>query len=644
MGAATDTDASVDLRTAARCTLSGGRPRMEKLPGVRVVHVVRQFHPSVGGLENFVGSLAKHQRQRGIDARVITLNRLFHNPRSILPRNDEINGVPVRRIRFFGSQRYPLAPSVLAELDGADVVHVHGVDFFVDFLAATKPFHRKTLVLSTHGGFFHTQFARDLKAIYFRLVTRRSLQAYECVFACSKNDQSLFQPVRSKRMVLIENGVDIDKHRSAASVVPTLSFVFVGRFSTNKRLDRLIEVFRALHDLESECRLVIVGRPGDLSDSDLACEIGARGASSFIEVHVGLDDEEVAEIFGRCSFFITASEYEGFGLALVEAASAGLIPIANRIQSADEIHRRLGIGLLVDFSDHSEAAKCISEFVKCASGHLRTDRATLIRRVESFGWPIRTRRFNAEYAALIRSRVHTVMGVRITTGCRASALSIVRAALNAGGPLNIAFANAHFLNVSFRDAAFRERLRRFLVLNDGVGVSIAFRLTGSPPPEENLNGTDLIPYLLQTIDTPLRIYLLGGRPDVVRAAERVARRRFPNHRFVGHHHGYLNDVDSGKLCAAIRRVRPDVVLVAMGSPLQEDWIANHAHETGATVHIAVGGLLDFISGAKPRAPRWIRALRSEWVFRLLLEPSRLWHRYLIGNFAFLVNVLRTRDG
>src|SRR5690349_11548212 len=128
---------------------------------MRVLHVVRQFHPSIGGLESVVAGLAGEQRRNGIAAEVLTLDRLFHDPtRRRLPATDQVGDIPIRRIPFAGSRRYPLAAPVLRHLRGFDLVHVHGVDFFSDFLAATQPLHKRPLVLSTHGGFFHTSFAR----------------------------------------------------------------------------------------------------------------------------------------------------------------------------------------------------------------------------------------------------------------------------------------------------------------------------------------------------------------------------------------------------------------------------------------------------------------------------------------------------
>src|SRR6185436_7718073 len=155
----------------------------------RIVHVVRQFHPGVGGLENFVDQLARRQADAGHKVRVATLNHVFdHENGATLPPREERHGFEIVRFAFIGSRRYPVAPSVLKATRGADLVHVHGLDFFADYLAATAPWHRTPLVLSTHGGFFHTDFARNLKKVYLASVSRASLSQFGAVIACSTED------------------------------------------------------------------------------------------------------------------------------------------------------------------------------------------------------------------------------------------------------------------------------------------------------------------------------------------------------------------------------------------------------------------------------------------------------------------------
>ena len=110
------------------------------------------------------------------------------------------------------------------------------------------------------------------------------------------------------------------------------------------------------------------------------------------------------------------------------------------------------------------------------------------------------------------------------------------------------------------------------------------------------------------------------------------------------HDGYFKPSEEPAILERIRGLKPDILLVAMGVPRQELWIARHITAEHCTMPIAVGALLDFMSGAVPRAPKLLRQLRLEWVFRLMVEPSRMWRRYVLGNPLFLARVLRQKLG
>ena len=162
-----------------------------------IVHVVRQFHPGRGGLESVVLELASAQVKSGHRVRVVTLDRLFQAAdRQRLPATDTHDGIEIVRIPYFGSTRYPIAFSALRHIEGADVVHVHAIDFFFDYLAWTKPIHGRTLVVSTHGGFFHTAYAARLKRLWFGTVTRLSMKFYAGVAAVSAFDFEQFRAIR----------------------------------------------------------------------------------------------------------------------------------------------------------------------------------------------------------------------------------------------------------------------------------------------------------------------------------------------------------------------------------------------------------------------------------------------------------------
>jgi exopolysaccharide biosynthesis WecB/TagA/CpsF family protein len=206
----------------------------------------------------------------------------------------------------------------------------------------------------------------------------------------------------------------------------------------------------------------------------------------------------------------------------------------------------------------------------------------------------------------------------------------------------VSFLNAHNANIAYRDPVFAEALDDFLILPDGVGVDMAAKLLYGAPFPDNLNGTDFVPAFLQASPRPLTVGLLGASRVNAEAASVKLAALAVQHKFVVIHDGYFSSAEEPTIVDRIASLRPDALLVAMGVPRQELWIARHIDARHCTLPIAVGALLDFLSGTVPRAPLWMRRLRLEWLFRLLIEPGRLWRRYVVGNPLFLWRVVRQK--
>ena len=327
---------------------------------MKVVHIVRQFSPSVGGLEDTVLNLTRAQRDRlKIDASVLTLDRLFTAP-DVLPANDVVQGVPVRRLPWSGSSRYPLAPSVLRHLKGADLVHVHAIDFFFDFLALTRPLHGRRLIATTHGGFFHTGAFKRVKKLWFQTLTRASITAYDRIIACSQSDAEMFRASAGERLVLIENGINQAKFQDAASQTARKTILSFGRFARHKRTDALLGVFKHLVALDPGWRLVIAGREADQKASELVDMVRQFDIADAVRFVFDPSDAELRNVMRESSFFASLSAYEGFGLAAVEAMSAGLVPILSGIPAFARLVSAADAGLIVDADAPAAAAAAIA--------------------------------------------------------------------------------------------------------------------------------------------------------------------------------------------------------------------------------------------------------------------------------------------
>ncbi len=212
------------------------------------------------------------------------------------------------------------------------------------------------------------------------------------------------------------------------------------------------------------------------------------------------------------------------------------------------------------------------------------------------------------------------------------------------GQTVVSFVNAHNMLVMLRDGAYRDVLVRNLVLPDGVGVDIASRVAHGASFPANLNGTDFVPALLTFMEVPKRIGLIGSRSDIIEKAAGNFRYHAPWHDFIIISDGYFDKSASKDVVAEIERQKLDILIVGMGTPLQEKWVADHIRPQHARLVLTVGALFDFVSGTVPRAPKMVRTLRLEWIYRLVQEPSRLWRRYVIGVPIFLFQIMWHRFG
>lgn len=233
-----------------------------------------------------------------------------------------------------------------------------------------------------------------------------------------------------------------------------------------------------------------------------------------------------------------------------------------------------------------------------------------------------------------------IMGVNIALMRRDEALQHIDDAFSNGAKLSVAFANANLLNLARAAPAFRDALSRFLVLNDGIALDVASRLIHGRTFPDNLNGTDFTPSFLAATSHQLRVFILGGEPGVADTSLCRLSRIYPRHAFVGAHSGFFDDSDNEDVVRSIRDSNADVLLVGMGNPRQEWWLANHFRHTGCQLGFAIGAFVDFSAGRIRRAPQLLRTLRAEWLFRLAIEPQRLVKRYTIDTAQFLAAAVR----
>jgi exopolysaccharide biosynthesis WecB/TagA/CpsF family protein len=239
------------------------------------------------------------------------------------------------------------------------------------------------------------------------------------------------------------------------------------------------------------------------------------------------------------------------------------------------------------------------------------------------------------------ARKKNMFGIDVFDLSWASALTLMaQYATTPDANAKVSFLNANNVNIMLRDDAYFQVLARHLVLPDGIGIDMAAKMLDGEAFAANLNGTDFIPALLTYIEKPARIGLLGAKPGVLGGAIASFRKHTPWHQFIPVADGYFDADELPVILQRLQEADLDILLVAMGTPLQEKWIEEHINQSHARLVFGVGALFDFVSGTVPRAPVWMRKLRCEWLYRLTREPTRLWRRYIVGIPVFLLHVLR----
>jgi N-acetylglucosaminyldiphosphoundecaprenol N-acetyl-beta-D-mannosaminyltransferase len=230
----------------------------------------------------------------------------------------------------------------------------------------------------------------------------------------------------------------------------------------------------------------------------------------------------------------------------------------------------------------------------------------------------------------------SIGGIRVHKLSQEETLQRITALIEQGGSHYMTVVNAAKIVSAQSDEVLRDILQRAdLVTADGMSVVWASRLLGEPL-SERVTGIDLCERLIvAAAERRWSVYFFGAREETLLKVLEVFKERFPTLRVAGFRNGYFTAQENQAIVEEIRRSRADLLFVAMGSPAQEKWIAANMGQTGVPFALGVGGSFDHLAGFVRRAPRWMQQAGLEWLHRLLLEPQRLWRRYLIGNTRFI---------
>ena len=491
-----------------------------------------------------------------------------------------------------------------------------------------------------------------LRMLYLAHVLPRSVRLADRLVAVRRTtaeDMVAHWRMPSARITVLYNGLSPIPHPEgrpswiAANGLKRGGYVlYVSRIEhPGKNHVRLIEAFERL---EADLDLVLAGR--DWKD---AAVVRARAAASPKAARIRftgfLPSEDLAEAYRGAALYVFPSRFEGFGLSLVEALAEGtpcacsangaLGEVAGDAAAtfdpddADAMARTMRS--VLDETDAARAARVARGKAHAATFSWAAHASGLVRllddaraeasRVRLFGIPV-ARLTQAEFA---RRMVALAKGPRER-------------------PKLVATLNVDFVANAVRRCGFRgnDELLGYLkkadlVTADGMPLVLLSRLLGRPLPAR-VTGSDLVPDLARLFAAEgLSFYVLGGDEPALTEALDILRTANPGLRIAGTDTSRVPLEEGPSAEAVLSRInaaRPDLLFVALGNPKQEIWAARFASRLRVPVLVGVGGSFNFISGHVRRAPHWMQRTGLEWVWRLAVEPRRLWRRYAYGLVKF----------
>ena len=361
---------------------------------MRVLEVARQFYPKVGGIESSVLSLSRRLVARGHGVEVLTLDRDLRNGLRILSPSS-VDSIPIHRVPWFGSPRYPIAPSWLRAVDAFDVLHIHAIDFFIDSAAFARRvgLHSKPIVVTTHGGIFHTPAWNGLKRVYWRSVLRKSLTAASKVVAVSERDASMFgMIVPANKLETIPNGIE-SAFSEARSERVRGRLVCIGRVSDAKTIDQVIRLLALIASDFAAAELIVAGPDENGTTETLRRQSAALGLGTRVSFLGALPIDDLAALAASAHLFVSAAQHEGFGITTVEALSAGTPVLVTRTGVHEQIVKPGVNGWFWSGYPDAEAAATLREALLLADARLDDMRAAARASAAPYDWDVATDKY-----------------------------------------------------------------------------------------------------------------------------------------------------------------------------------------------------------------------------------------------------------
>ncbi len=356
---------------------------------MKILAITPAFAPQIGGIEQVVQELAVRLVAMGHQVEVAHV--ATDHPRYQI---DQVAGLTVHRVPLKGHRLVGWAPELGRLARGFELLHVHDPQLLAITANVRLACSQVPAVLSTHGGFRHTQQLSWFMALHERAALRRMLAHYRMVLASSVSDEAYFKAY-SERVVLCSNGVSTDKFGAVSLDVDRAlnRWIYWGRLSRNKRVDQLINTVALARDLGHEVDLLICGRDFDGIADQLHAQVAALNLGGQVRFQSYMPDEQLlAELHSR-GVYATASEHEGFGLSIVEAMAAGLQIVCRDMSPINGFVQAGQTGRFMAFDGRQADADALQALLGTDVQRRRAARAQARADVQVHSWAGVARRF-----------------------------------------------------------------------------------------------------------------------------------------------------------------------------------------------------------------------------------------------------------
>lgn len=242
-----------------------------------------------------------------------------------------------------------------------------------------------------------------------------------------------------------------------------------------------------------------------------------------------------------------------------------------------------------------------------------------------------------------------LLGIQLTLCNNAELLELIGRWIQDNQKAIVLSGNVQSFNLAYSTPWLRAFMNQADVVRlDGAGLRLGAKILGIATPPR-MTWADFAWDMAELCATQgYTLFFLGGRPGIAEKAADKLRERFPTLPVVGSHHGYFDkspgSAENEAVIDAIQKAQPDILLIGFGMPVQEKWLMENRPRLNVPVVLTGGAVFDYVSGELRRPPRWMTDHGLEWLGRLLIEPGRLWRRYVVGNPLFLWRVLKQRLG